>query len=126
MEFEEINEKVQEHLKLITVTRKSLGQAVERSADFLTMTAILTDYRRELEIDKAKLTTLQEAQFSKAIKEALGKTITEKKINVGENQEYSSVREKVEEINAAISWVKSYMKIFENAHIVYRAQARGE
>lgn len=124
MTFEEINELVLEHVKMISISKKSLGEAIERAAEFLVVTAILVDYKRELEIDKTKLTTLQEAKYSQSIKGAEGKTITEKKISVAEDTDYTDVREQVEEIEAGISWAKSYIKIFENAHLTYRQQSR--
>lgn len=122
--FEEINELVLDHVKMISISKKSLGEAIERAAEFLVVTAILVDYKRELEIDKTKLTTLQEAKYSQSIKRAEGKTITEKKISVSEDTGYTDVREQVEEIEAGISWAKSYIKIFENAHLTYRQQSR--
>lgn len=124
MNFEQINELVLDHVKMISISKKSLGEAIERAAEFLVVTAILVDYKRELEIDKAKLTTLQEATYSRSIKNAQGKTITEKKISVAEDTDYTDIKEQVEEIEAGISWAKSYIKIFENAHLTYRQQSR--
>ena len=124
MTFDEINERVQEQVKLISISRKSLGEAAERAADFLVTIALLTDFKRELEIDKAKLTTLQEAQYARAMSGSSAKNVTDRKAEAQSNEDYTDVREKVEEIDAGISWCRSYMKIFENAHLTYRQQSR--
>ena len=124
MNFEEVQEFVLDRVKLITFSSKALKEAVNRATTFLEAMAIITDYKMELENEKAKLTTWQEGEFSKAIKGSEGKNVTEKKIDAVSSKEYTKVREKVEEIDAAISWCKSYIRIFENAHLIYRQQAR--
>ena len=124
MNFEDVNKRVQDAVEMISITRGSLLEAAPKAADFLTATAIVTEYRRFLEIEKAKLLTLQEATLSESVKKSPGKNITEKKALAHGAPEYTTVREQVEETEAGISWCKSYIRIFENAHLLYRQQGR--
>jgi len=124
MEFKQIDKIVKEHLKLITITGKGLSEAKERAAKFLVIMAILNDFKRITEENLAKINTLRDANLAMAIQEAAGKTITEKKTNAALNNDFSNAREQVEESEAMISWTRTYIKIFEHAHLTYRAAAK--
>lgn len=116
--------KIDEHVKLIKLDAKGINEAPERATAFLVMVALLADEKRACEQDKAKLTTLSSATFSQAIYRSPSKGVTEKKIEAEADEAYAGVRESLEECEAKISWLRTYMEIFNNAHITYRQFAK--
>jgi hypothetical protein len=123
---DEIFEVVQEQLDLITVTSEGLASSKERAATFLVVQASLIEYLKQVDEELAKHSTLKEATYANKISKTAGKNITEKKINIAVDEEYSSIRESYEALEALREWVKGHIKIFENAHILYRGFSREE
>lgn len=123
---DEIFEVVGEQLELIVVTPKRLAESKERAAKFLVVQAMLIEYLRQVDVELAKSSTLKEATYAHKINQTAGKNITEKKISIAIDEEYSSVRESYEELEALREWVKGHIRIFENAHILYRGFSREE
>jgi hypothetical protein len=124
LETEEIQEMVENGVDIITVSPEGLAQSKERAGQFLVIQAVLTTYLRQTAEKLAKLTTLKDATFANVLKDSEGKNITEKKINVEKSDDYAKIREEVEEQTALYEWIKGHIKIFENAHILYRSLAR--
>lgn len=124
MNLNDIQKIIEDHLELITVDAKSLAQARERSAKFLIIQSVLATFLRDFEEEKAKVKTLETATYSQAIREADGKSITEKKISAEENISYSSAREALEKMEAVRDYVRTHIKIFENAHLFFRQLCR--
>jgi hypothetical protein len=122
----EIFEVVQGQLDLITVTPEGLASSKDRAARFLVVQATLIEYLRQVDEELAKRSTLKEATYANKISTIVGKNITEKKIIIATDEEYSSVRESYEELEALREWVKGHIRIFENAHILYRGFSREE
>ena len=122
MEFtkDQIQNYVLEHIKLINVDGKGMAESKERSAQFLVAQSILLAYLESVDRDLASYGVLKDANYAKAIGSASGKNVTEKKINVAEDQEFMEVRRIFEEKEAIRDWVKGHIKIFENAHILFR------
>lgn len=120
----ELHSKIAEHLEMIKYSSKSLREAPERTSAFLIMVAILADSKRDCEQDKAKLTTLVAGSFSDALSHSAGKGVTEKKLDAERDQTYTMYREALEECEAKISWLRTYIDIFNNAHITYRNLAK--
>lgn len=120
MFFDNLEQQVSEHIALIAITDKSIAESKERSAKFLIIQAILLNSLREINRDLAKFGVLRDATYATAIRDIGGKNITEKKINVIENQDYAENKQKFEEIEALRDWIKGHIKIFENAHVLYR------
>ncbi|OGM08153.1 hypothetical protein A2Z67_03905 [Candidatus Woesebacteria bacterium RBG_13_36_22] len=120
----DIEKLVEEAVELITVTPEGLALARERAAKFLVIQATLIDYLRQVDEDLAKRSTLKDATFANIISKAKGANVTEKKINVAQEEEYSKIRQSYEELEAEKEWVKNFIRIFENAHLLYRSMAR--
>jgi hypothetical protein len=118
-----LKQKIWEHLELIKYSTKSISESPDRATKFLIMQAILVDEKRKSEEDKVKLTTLVEASFSEAVGKASG-GITEKKLSAERDLSYIEAREALGECEAKISWLKSYVEIFNNGHICYRGLMR--
>lgn len=126
MDFKKLQKHIAEKVKLIAVSPKSLANARELSGDFLITSAVVTTALKDLEVEMAKLKTVQEASFADAMGEAGGKTVTEKKTMAVTDSMYVEAREALEESDAYRSWLKTYIRIFENASILYRQFCRIE
>lgn len=124
MKEEALRKKIDDHLELIKFSQKGMTEAPERATQFLIMVAVLTDEKRSSEEDKAKLSTVVSATYCEAMRTADGKNTTEKKIVAETETIYTEARETLEEIEAKISWLKTYINIFENAHLTYRQLSR--
>jgi hypothetical protein len=84
------------------------------------MVALLADAKRSAEEDKAKLKTLSDATYAQAMKNSSAKQVTEKKVEAEMDEIYTSMRESLEQCESKISWLRTYINIFENAHVTYR------
>lgn len=120
----EIKQLINKTVSLIAISPEGIKEANIRCTKFLTAMAIIANYKLSLEVKKAKLITVSEALYADAIQAVSGKNVTEKKINVAKDVNFTTSREQLEELNAELEWLKTYQKIFENAHLVYRNQAK--
>jgi len=124
--IDQMEEIIDKGVQEIAVTAHALADAQPRAARFLTRVAILTNFLRTLEEDLPKHQTLVNAQYATAIRMADGKNITEKKVEAEANPVYSEAVEAKAAIDAQRDWVKNYIKIFDNAHIMFRQYSRSE
>lgn len=120
MDLKNIENLIQETLELIAVDAKSLVDARNRAARFLVIQSILATFLKNFEEEKAKVKTLETATFAKAIQVADGKNITEKKIQADQNHEYTLARESLERLDGIREYIKTHIRIFENAHLFFR------
>lgn len=124
MTDESLRSKIAEHLELIKFSSKGLSEAPDRTCKFLVMVAILANEKRSCEQDKAKLTTLVATSFSNALNSSQGKGVTEKKLEAEKDPQYTEFREALEDCESKISWLRTYIDIFNNAHITYRQMSK--
>jgi hypothetical protein len=124
MNIEQIKQIIDEHVNLISVNAQSIANAKELSGKFLIAQAVLTSFLRDFEDDKSKLMTVREATYAMAIRASEVKNITEKKVSVNLDTTYTNARESLERIENARDYIKTHMKIFENAHLMYRQFGR--
>ena len=122
--FEEIEETVDGLVDAITITPEGLAESRERSANFLVGQAVLTAYLKQVDEELAKRATLRDAIYASTLKNADGGNVTEKKINILADENYSVSRQLHEELEAKREWIRGHIKIFENAHILYRSLSR--
>jgi hypothetical protein len=122
--FEEVSKVINTHVDLITITPEGLAESRERAAVFLVAQALLTSYLKQVDENMAKLSALKDATFAQAIGKTEGKNVTEKKIKVGKDDQYRDQLLKFENMNALREWIKGHIRIFENAHILYRGFCR--
>jgi len=111
---------VNETVGLITVTGESLNQARERAGRFLVVSAVLTTELRNLETQMVKTETAQDGSEAQAVLEGTGKNVTENKLHAKVNPLAIETKEQHKELEAKRNWLKLYIKIFENAHLMYR------
>ena len=124
LSIEQIEEIVDRGVGEIAVNAHALADAQPRAGRFLTRVAILTDFLRTLEEELPKHQTLVNSQYFTAINTAGGKNITEKKVEAEANPVYAEAVEKKAAVDAQRDWVKNYIKIFDNAHVMYRQYSR--
>ena len=115
---------INEHIDLIVIDAKSLADARARSAKFLVAQSTLSTFLKNFEDDRAKASTLTSAKYAQGIASIEGTKITEKKIGVANDINYTNAREMQESIEEFKIWIKTHMKIFENAHLMFRQYAR--
>ena len=135
MTYDEIKQKIDEHIKLIEIGKSGFAESNERASKFLIIQAILGDYLYDVDMEIVKLKTIKDASFCQAVSEVpmvdaagvkLKTTVTEKKTLVNGNKVYTDNREACEQMEALQNWIKGYMKIFSDAHVHYRQMARSE
>lgn len=124
MTREEIEGVVERGIEEIAINASSLADAKPRAGRMLTRVAVLTNYLREIEEELPKLQTLVNAQYATALNSATGKGVTEKKVEAEANPVYAEAVEKKAVLDAQRDWVKNYIKIFDNAHVMYRQYSR--
>lgn len=124
MNIEELKKLIDEHLDLITVDSKSLADARNRAAKLLVIQSILASFLKDFEEEKSKIKTVQLATYSQVVKSVEGKNVTEKKINVEADPGYASYREAFEKMESVRDYLKTHIKIFENAHLFFRQLCR--
>jgi len=124
MTLEEVEKIIQEHIELITVDSKGISEARERSAKFLIAQSLLAHFLKNFEEEKAKIVTLRETGFAQSLRDAEGKSITEKKVFAHENPVFSNFREATERMDGIKDYIRTHMKIFENAHLTFRQLCR--
>lgn len=124
MNDEQLRKVIAENLELIKYTNKSLKEAPERATQFLIMVAILADEKRSVEEDKAKLNTLVSTTYAQAMGRSVAKQVTEKKAEAENDETYTTMREGLEQCESKISWLRTYIEVFNNAHLAYRQFSR--
>lgn len=124
MDLTQIQNLINEHVELITFNATSLANARELSSKFLIAQSVLATFLKDFEDDRAKVKTLCEVQYAQCLKMAEGKNVTEKKVEVQANPQYTSARESLEKVEAIRDYIKVHMKVFENAHLAYRQYGR--
>lgn len=124
MELSYIEQLVEETVELIAISNQSLADARPRASRFLVVNSILSSFLREVEEDLPRCETLEGAQYATAINLVNGKNITEKKAQVELVTNYTDAREQKQKLEALREWLKTHIKIFENAHLMYRQYSR--
>lgn len=122
--MENIDEYIQEHVKLITLDNKGLAQASSRAAQFLVVQAVIAAEIRTLKEALTQVDTMKSVQYAMAINAADGKNITEKKSLAEKDNSYTDVKESFDVIEANISYLKTHLDIFNNAHVMFRQLAK--
>jgi len=121
---EKIQKFISENIRLITVDAKGVAQAQERAGKFLIASSVLVSALKDLEISMAKTKTLSDATFAQAM-QGDGK-VTEKKVAANADVQFVQAREAHEENEAFRSYLKGFIRIFENSSILFRQLARVE
>lgn len=119
-----LKDNIDNHVELIKYSSRAMKESSERATSFLVMVALLADAKRACEEDKVKLNTIVLAAKAQAWSKATAVQVTEKKIMVDNDSMYNDLREALEQCEHDINQIKTYMEIFNNAHIAYRNFAK--
>jgi hypothetical protein len=120
MTFEQLQNVVNEALDLIPINAVALTQSKDRSSKFLVVQAILLNHLKSLEEAKAQVSTISNGSYFQALSTGTSNKVTENKAQAESNPEYTKNREALENLDAEINWTKGHLKIFDNAHILFR------
>lgn len=101
-------------------------EAEERASSLLIIMAELLKQKRSLESKSIKASSIECVSLHKSVHEAEGKNVTEKKLKAVATPEYIKDREEAEEIERDISYLKSMVDVFGDAHILWRQIAKSE
>lgn len=125
MLVEEVRSLIGESLKNVARERGiTTLEAEERASSFLIVAAELLKYKHHLEQKLIKSNSLETVSYHKAIHEADGKNVTEKKVKAEANGDYILLREQTEEIQSDIAYLKAMVELFRDAHIMWRQIAK--
>jgi hypothetical protein len=122
--MENIEQYIQEHVALISLDNKGLAQASARATQFLVVQAVIASEIKTLKEALTQVDTIKSVRYSMAINAADGKNITEKKTQAECDSGYTDVKESFDTIEANISYLKTHLEIFNNAHVMYRQLAK--
>lgn len=120
MNIQQIKQLIDEHVEKIAVNSKSLANARQLAGEFLIAQSVLATFLKDFDDDKSKLMTMEKATYAQTVKSVEGKNVTEKKINVEADPTYANSREAVEKLDHLRDYIRTHMKIFENAHLLFR------
>ena len=119
---EQIESIVNQYLELLPVEDKNLlVKSEDKASRFLIAIAKLANLRNGLLNSKVKKESLQAVTFNEAIKTAEGKDAETRKAASRANPDYLSITEEVNIIDNQLLLVKTYIDIFTNSHLLYRA-----
>lgn len=120
MTYDQIEKIVDEHIDLVTLDAKGLAEAGIRASKFLVVCSVLATYLKSLETELGKVDANLEATYSQACKDSPEKNITSKKTDANMNPEVLKLAHVKSQMDALRTWIKTHIKIFENAHVMYR------
>lgn len=124
---EEVRSLIDEGLKIVGRDKGvSQFEAEERASSLLIIVAELLKQKRSLESRRIKSSSIECVSLHKAVHEAEGKNVTEKKLKASANPDYIKDREEIEEVESDISYLKSMVDVFGDAHILWRQIAKNE
>lgn len=118
-----IEDFIMKHVRLIEVNPEALSQALERAGKFLIAESVLTSLLKETEVSLTKTTSIERATFAQCIDESVAANITKQKADAEANPTYAEAREQHEVLEAKRKYLKNYIEIFRNAHVLYRQQS---
>jgi len=101
-------------------------EASKRAAKFLAAHAVLNEYKRQYKQEQIKATSLERAVYAQGMANDTAKNVTEKKAFAEASGSYIEARENLEAIQAELSYLQTYMDIFQNAHVFYRKLSNEE
>lgn len=124
MTVDQVKQLVSETVDLIAIDAQSLADAKPRASKFLVAVAVLTDFQRKIEEELPKRQTLLDASYAQAYDSCASKNVTDKKKYAEASESYVQARESLEKLKALHTWIKGHIKIFDNAHLMYRQYSR--
>ena len=116
---------ISDHIKLLEIDAHALAASKERMGKFLIAGSVLSTILREVDIDLAKAEALKDSVEAKVIDELPGQKITEKKTMAKADPEFQKATLEFKNLTSKRSWLSVHIKLFENAHIMFRQLSAG-
>lgn len=115
-------EEIETYTDLLPTSGNSVSKsdAEDRATKFLVISSKLLNARFLANEDKIKAISIAKSIFAQVTREADGKNVTEKKLNAEANSDYQEAREYLEKIENKVDFFKTYINIFNDAHVFYR------
>ncbi len=124
---EQINEIVNKYVELLPVDDKQLLVHSEvKASQFLLAVAKLAAIRDHLTNQKVKKDALKSVEYANAINNAPGTNAPTKQANAEASPFYLKAAEEVAIIDNQLSYTKTMIEVFNNAHILYRGLMKNE
>src|SRR5271169_5917354 len=98
----------------------------ERASSLLMLVAKLAQVNNELQYKRIEALSIERASFGVTLSKADGKNITERKILTDANDDYRKTKITLETLDADISYIKTIIDVFNNAHIMWRQFSKSE
>jgi hypothetical protein len=122
-----IHDMVDEYNELLPMaTTISQVDAEMRATKFLVAVALLTNIKHALGDELIAATSVEKGVYAKIMNRDESKTVGQRDANVKAHPEYIAAREALEKVENDMDFIKTYQKIYDNAHIFYRQLARME
>lgn len=125
--LQKIQDLIDEHIKLIPSYSIHIHEAEERAPKFLHIQNIISKFLLTIRTEKIKYQTEIDCKYQQlddSLKES--SKVTERKIKILGNEGYVEIREKIEACDALISYLRTNLDIFKDAHIHYRRISKGD
>lgn len=124
---EEIEKVVEQYLKLLPIEDSTLtSQSEVKASKFLVAVAKLANLRDKLMNAKIKKDALKSVAYAEAINNAPGTNAPTKQANAEATPAYLGAAEEVQMIDNQLSYTKTMIDLFNNAHLLYRGLMKGE
>jgi hypothetical protein len=126
MDEETLQSVIEEGLAIISSKRGlSPLQLSEKAGKLLIIVAKLAQFRNYLEQELTKHSSLERVTYAQVMSQAdKSAKVTEKKVLIESDSTYISSREKMEEIQSSITYVKTMIDVMNNGHVLFRQLMR--
>ena len=124
MTQEQVEQVVATCVGLIKVDAKGIAEAHDRTAKFLVAQTVLIDRLKAVEVEIGKHNAVVDMAYASAIKNAEGKDATARKAAAECEETYSKENVTLTELEANKSWLRAYIRVFENAHLTFRQYSK--
>lgn len=123
----EIGKIVDQYVELLPIEdSKLLAQSEIKASKFLLAIAKLANLRDQLMNAKVQKDSLKNVAYADAINNAPGTNAPTKQANAEADSNYLSIAEEIALIDNQLSYTKTMIDVFNNAHILYRGLMKGE
>lgn len=95
-------------------------EAERRASQFLVASAHLAEWIHIIKESKIKADSIKIATYSEQMKKSESKLVTEKKAEAEASEAYITVREEFEYLENDVSYLRTYLELYGNAHVFYR------
>lgn len=117
----DIKHKLEQFNKLLASDKNVTSTEAEfRAGQFLVAMALVTDWKHLFTEEKIKFTSVQAVVYAEELFKGVSKTVTENKLSAEASKAYLTAREELEGVENDISYLKTYLELYTNAHIFYR------